>query len=169
MERIGSETLLERAVRVAHDAQLGPTLVVINPLSPEVHREAERLQCDVVFNHEAKEGMASSIRAGVSAVVGKASAVILMTCDQPAVSSPHLRALTTGELSVVASSYAGRRGVPAYFLSQHFETLLHLSGDAGARELLQSAEAIELEDGDLDVDTWEELERARRLFVPSQV
>jgi molybdenum cofactor cytidylyltransferase len=39
-----------------------------------------------------------------------------------------------------------------------------LRGDGGARELLQEAKSVELPGGELDVDTVEELARARALF-----
>ena len=71
----------------------------------------------------------------------------------------HLRLLmASGE--VAASGYAGRRGVPAYFPQSAFAELKKLSGDAGARELLREARVVELEHGELDVDTPEDLARA---------
>ncbi len=39
-----------------------------------------------------------------------------------------------------------------------------LHGDAGARELLREAASIELPYGDLDIDTVDDLQVARRLF-----
>jgi len=118
-----------------------------------------------VLNGEAGEGMAASIRAGVRALGGEVAGVVVMTCDQPAVSAAHLRGLAEGAGEVVvASAYAGRRGVPAYFPARVFGALMKLRGDAGARELLRGARAIALPDGELDVDTEEVLARARVLF-----
>src|SRR5712692_459157 len=75
--RLGAETLLERAVRVAREAGCSPVVVVLGALA------------DV-------------------------DGCVVMTCDMPAVTVSHLQVLmSTGEM--VASSYAGRRGVPAYF------------------------------------------------------
>jgi CTP:molybdopterin cytidylyltransferase MocA len=75
----------------------------------------------------------------------------------------HLQALmASGELA--ASSYTTRQGVPAYFPASAFEDLMKLEGDAGARGLLQSARCVELPCGELDIDTIEDLERAREFF-----
>ena len=41
---------------------------------------------------------------------------------------------------------------------------MELRGVVGARELLREARGVELVGGELDVDTVEELERARELF-----
>jgi CTP:molybdopterin cytidylyltransferase MocA len=114
------------------------------------------------MNEAWEEGVASSIRIGVGAFID-ADGVLLMTCDQPAVTADHLRALTvSGE--VRASGYAGRRGVPAYFPASWFPQLMRLCGEAGARELLRGAATVELADGELDVDTDRELARVRELF-----
>jgi molybdenum cofactor cytidylyltransferase len=119
-----------------------------------------------VINDQWKEGMASSIRLGVRTlgVVAKAAAgVVLMTCDMPWVTASHLRALmTSGERT--ASCYAGRNGVPAFFPASNFEALMELQGDAGARALLRAARGVALAGGELDVDTAEDLARARALF-----
>jgi CTP:molybdopterin cytidylyltransferase MocA len=115
-----------------------------------------------MHNQQWQEGMASSIRAGVNAAPG-ADGILLMTCDQPAVTAAHLRTLIAAD-RVCASAYSGRRGVPAYFPAALFPDLLRLTGDTGARGLLQDAPAIELAGGDLDVDTGEQLSHARELF-----
>jgi CTP:molybdopterin cytidylyltransferase MocA len=75
----------------------------------------------------------------------------------------HLRQLTL-RAEVKASRYAGKNGVPAFFPKKHFDQLMKLKGDTGARELLAEARYEELENGELDVDTVKDLERARELF-----
>lgn len=164
LEILSGETLLERAVRVAQEAGLGTVYVVADAADRAVTAEAERLGCEVVPNEDAEEGMASSIRAGVRAAGETAASVLIMTCDQPAVSAAHLRLLAGPDGGVTASGYAGRCGVPACFPARVFGELLALRGDAGARDLLREARAIELEYGEIDVDTAEELERARGIF-----
>jgi CTP:molybdopterin cytidylyltransferase MocA len=90
--------------------------------------------------------------------------VVVLACDQPAVTAEHLRELARGGDEIVASSYAGRKGVPAYFPARVFPELLELRGDAGARGLLQTARVVELPGGELDIDTVEDLEQAVRLY-----
>lgn len=156
------ETLLERTVRIAHLAGLEPIFVVVAPgYAPPLDAIAT-----VLVNGEAAEGMASSIRTGIAAAAksGVAGAVIL-ACDQPAVTDEHLRALAGSGDETVASAYAGRKGVPAYFPSSVFPDLMELVGDTGARELLRPARAIPLNKGELDVDTAEDLKRARELYT----
>ena len=165
--RVGADTLLERAVRVAVEAGLEPVLVVVSAGLVVENCLARVDGFRVVLNEAAEEGMASSIRAGVGAVregQGGVDGVVVMACDQPAVTAEHLRELMAGGDEVVGSGYAGRRGVPAYFPARVFGELMELRGDVGARQLLRGARCVVLADGELDVDTREELERARELF-----
>lgn len=80
-----------------------------------------------------------------------------MTCDQPTVTPEHLRALAASS-ETAASFYAGQRGVPAFFPAADFPQLLQLTGDSGARALLQHATSIDLPGGELDIDTQADLD-----------
>jgi CTP:molybdopterin cytidylyltransferase MocA len=85
-----------------------------------------------------------------------------MTCDMPAVSPDHLRLLTRSG-SLTGSYYGGRTGVPAFFPSELFPELLRLTGDSGAKSLLDAAQRVPLAGGELDVDTLDDLALAQRL------
>ncbi len=160
--KLGGETLLERAVRTAREAGCSPVVAVLGAAAELIAEQCDLSDAVVVVNELWDEGMGSSLRVGLGAV-GGAEGVVLMTCDQPAVTAAHLRALMDSG-GVTASAYAGRRGVPAYFPASAFAGLLELKGDRGARDLLRMAAAIELVDGEVDVDTAEDLARAERMF-----
>lgn len=160
--RLGTETLLERTIRIAQEASLDPIFVVLAPGTPTSLDSG----IQILINESAAEGMASSIRLGVaSANTAGAEAVLILACDQPFVTPNHLRELAANGDEVVASAYAGRKGVPAYFPARSFSDLINLQGDTGARELLREAPAIALNKGELDVDTQEDLERIRELYA----
>jgi molybdenum cofactor cytidylyltransferase len=174
---IGGETLLERAVRVAGEAGLEPIIVVVRDEGVasvlggcEVVVRDEGVASvlggyEVVVNALAEEGMASSIRVGVSraeevGVVG----VVVMACDQVALRAEHLRALCGEVDRVTGSGYAEKVGIPAYFPEGKFGELMELRGDVGARALLHGAVAIVDEGLALDVDTEADVVRARGLI-----
>jgi CTP:molybdopterin cytidylyltransferase MocA len=166
LEMLGQEMLLERAVRTAREAGCSPVIVVLGADAETVRTRSSLGDAVVVVNGGWEEGMASSIRLGMQTcelMAKDAEGVVVMTCDQPAVTVDHLKLLMSGP-GVKASRYAERNGVPAYFPAQYFEELTALKGDVGARELLASADASELPYGELDVDTVKDLERARELF-----
>jgi molybdenum cofactor cytidylyltransferase len=161
-----SETLLERAVRTARDAGCTPIIVILGASAAQIKARCVLSSALVIVNDAWPEGMATSIRLAIEILATcdpDANGVVLMTCDQPAVTPEHLRSLMES-VELHASSYAGRRGVPAYFPADLFVKLKSLDGDAGARDILQAAPAIALPHGDLDVDTAEDLLHAQELF-----
>jgi CTP:molybdopterin cytidylyltransferase MocA len=138
------EPLIRRAARIAREACEDVIVVTREPFVSAL----EGLDVRIVLNHEAEEGIASSIRAGVAACEG---AVLLMTCDQLRVTAEHLRALIARH-ATAATGYAGTAGVPAVFEPSRREELLALRGDRGAQGLLANAIVVPLVEGEVDVD-----------------
>jgi molybdenum cofactor cytidylyltransferase len=164
--KLGGETLIRRAVRLAIAAKLSPVIVVVRDGSPFT-ADLQEFGCLVVVNEVAKEGMASSIRCGVHvATVHEVAGVVVMACDQVALGVDHLLALTSHPTRVTGSQYAGKVGIPAYFPATSFAALLLLKGDVGARAILREADAIENEDLALDVDTEADFLAAQDRFNP---
>jgi CTP:molybdopterin cytidylyltransferase MocA len=161
--RLAGETLLERSVRVASLAGLSPIFVI-----SRAGAELPPLTLATVLpNPKAAEGMASSIRVGVAAAIAAGSAgAVILACDQPAVAPDHLRRLAAAGAEILASAYARRNGVPAYFPAAFFSELTQLQGDSGARNLLFSARSIPLAGGELDIDTPDDLALAHTLYGP---
>jgi CTP:molybdopterin cytidylyltransferase MocA len=88
-------------------------------------------------------------------------AAAIALCDQPAFSAETIAQLVatqkaTGR-SIVAAHYSGRNGAPALFLREHFGTLTALTGEAGARDLLNGdpdrVSPVDLPALALDLDT----------------
>lgn len=167
---IAGETLVQRAVRVAREASLSP-IIVVTRAGVEFGKSLESSGSVILAsNHEADEGIASSIRCGIRlASSNGAAGVVILTCDQPALSAEHLRALAEDKNRVTGSAYLGSTGVPAYFPAASFPSLLQLRGDTGARKLLINAHAISSEDLRLDIDTELDIAAARALLERDRV
>ncbi|MEG9434614.1 nucleotidyltransferase family protein [Edaphobacter sp. HDX4] len=163
--RLEGETLVERAVRISREAGCERIVLVLGASADKIMSACSFEDAAVVMNADWSEGMATSLAAGIRSVDPdpNVEGCIVMTCDMPAVTPEHLRLLMSTRW-VTASAYAGRRGVPAYFPREIFPDLTELRGDEGARALLKEAQSVELEGGDLDIDTDEDLSRARSLF-----
>lgn len=166
----GGETLLGRAIRLAHEAGASPVLVVLGAERESIRETLGRRGDTVLVENDAwQEGIASSIRAGLHAAERHApfsAGVLLMTCDQPRLTREHLRLLIARfhrqfEPGVVASKYAGTRGVPAIVPRSAFPLLEALEGDSGARGILMDppcaiAEVV-FKGGEVDIDRPEDL------------
>lgn len=138
------ETLLDRAMRLARETC--DEVVVI----------------DAAKNPHASEGIASSIRVGVSLAPSDAR-LLMLVCDQPRITADHLRALIPIDAPIVATGYSGIAGVPAIFGPEFREELLALRGDRGARVVIERHRAIArvvvFEDAAVDIDTPADLQR----------
>ncbi len=169
----GGETLLDHAVALARASGAAPIFVVLGAHAEAIIRECELLDCILIRNEEWSEGMASSLRVGIAAVLEHApaaSGAMVLVCDQPGLSAEHLvRLLDANRVDgnpIAASRYAGRTGVPAIFPRAMFPALLELQGEQGARTLLQQSgaavHAIDFAGGELDLDSPEDVERLQR-------
>lgn len=155
------ESLIVRAIRLAKEAGLSPVIVVVQPAFG-LPAAAATLDVVIVRNANAAEGMASSLRCGVEqASRSHVSGVVVLACDQPALTVDHLHQLIVQPEVRMGSAYAGRIGIPAYFPRQDFAALLELTGDKGARELLRASSSISNEELALDIDTEEDVRQAR--------
>jgi molybdenum cofactor cytidylyltransferase len=161
-------TLLRHVVDCAAAGGCDPVLVVLGAHADAVRAELEETTAHAVRNDAWRQGVGSSVRAGVDAVQRgwqDASAVLLLTCDQPRLTPELVRRLrerfVRTAARIVACEYAGIVGVPALFARSLFPELLALPGPTGAKPVLQ-AHAREVvgfawPDGAADVDTPEDL------------
>jgi len=116
-------------------------------------------------NQDWREGLGSSIRAGVARLPASCAGVLLLLADQAAVSADDLRRLAGAWRKqpqyLVAALYAGISGVPAIFPRSSFRELSELRGDTGARALLRRNSdrlvRVPMPSAAIDVDTPEDL------------
>jgi molybdenum cofactor cytidylyltransferase len=175
--RIDGESLLHRTARLALEAGSSPVYVVLGFDAERMAGELAGLPVETVLNSAWREGMGSSLRAGMQALLRlepHPQAVLLLVCDQPRLTAEHLRTLlkrhaavpADGKIAITASFYAQRQGVPAVFSGSLFSELSAASGDRGARDLIR-AHAAEVEGipwpaGELDLDRPEDLTTIER-------
>lgn len=166
MVRVDGETLVERAVRIAREAGAETVFVVLGANYQPIFEVLQPYQPElrVLLNQRWAEGMGTSI--ALAAAVAERHNVddlLVLTCDQISVTPQHLRELVKASHRehVVASTYRDRRGVPALFPEFSFHALQQLSGDRGARDLLQHEDVLQLPlpGGEIDIDTPEDLEQ----------
>uniref|UniRef100_E6QJZ7 MobA-like NTP transferase domain-containing protein n=1 Tax=mine drainage metagenome TaxID=410659 RepID=E6QJZ7_9ZZZZ len=162
--------MLGRSVRLARESGVESVFVVLGAFARSIATAVEPLAAVSLINTRWKTGMASSVKSGVRRVMQdmpEANAVLMIVCDQPYLSTEHLRLLMAefaakNAESIVASEYAGDMGIPAVFPRSQFDALLRLEGDQGARSLLRNATCpvclIPFAGGEVDVDSPEDLQ-----------
>ena len=121
-------------------AALDDVIVAVRPADETLRRTFEALDARVVVAQRADEGLGASIAAAVQAsgaVDGYVIALADMPFIQPSTISRVAEALAGGA-SIVAPRYADRRGHPVGFSSAHRDALAALTGDEGARSVVES-------------------------------
>lgn len=159
--------LLNRLIGIVKTSMAAPLTLVLGAAAETIHDQLTDKELDIVIHPAWQEGMASSLRAGLQHLIGthpETDGVLVLVCDQPFVTTEHIRALFTLQEQtrkpVAASCYAGVSGTPALFHSSVFPGLLALAGDTGARKLIKAMEndvaLLNFEKGLVDIDTIED-------------
>src|SRR5581483_1224088 len=148
-------------------------IVVTGHQADLVEKALAGLNVTFVRNADFATGLASSVKAGISAVPKLADGAVICLGDMPMISTQLIDHLIEafapdrGNLIVVPSN-EGRRGNPVLWSRRFFNELMTLDGDIGARHLIAKhneavAEVpVEGEGAFLDIDTPQGLEAARR-------
>jgi molybdenum cofactor cytidylyltransferase len=163
--RVGGRPLLHSAIAHAADVAGSAVTVVLGAHAAELTPLLTHSQALIVINREWREGLASSIRIGVSRLPPGCNAVLLMLADQAAVTAEDLKRLVGAWRRqpdyIVAARYGMTTGVPAVFPRSLFPDLAALRGDAGARALLQRnpdrVVRVPMASAAIDIDTPEDL------------
>lgn len=161
-----------RRVVVAATRPYSETIVVLGHEAERVKEEVADLGPKLVYNPEYREGMSSSIRAGVRA--STATSGILVLPGDVAFVTPELVDLVvnahvkTGAL-IVVPTYKGKGGHPILFDSRLRDELLSISeAGRGLKEVVNRhlQDVYRVEAGTprilLDIDYKEDLERAKK-------
>jgi len=163
--RIGGRPLLHTVVARAAEVTGNALIVVLGAGAGELAPLLRHSPGSVVVNRQWREGLASSIRAGVARLPATCAGAMLVLADQAAVTSDDLRRLAgtwrRRPQCIAAALYAGTSGAPAIFPRSAFTELAALRGDSGARSVLRrSADRVirvPMPAAELDLDTPEDL------------
>jgi molybdenum cofactor cytidylyltransferase len=165
--------LVRHVAEAALASKARPVIVVTGHARDQVQDALAGLPVAFVHNKDYGTGLASSLRAGIAAVPHSAPGAIVLLGDMPLVTVDLIDQLVRRfEQSFGADAIVpvteGRRGNPVLLARSLFPAVARLTGDQGARRLLQDPDiqvvevAVENEAAAADIDTPEELEILRK-------
>jgi molybdenum cofactor cytidylyltransferase len=119
------------------------TIMIVTRRDAVLLAEAQVLssheRVEIVINESADDGMAGSIASGV-AVTREASAWLVALADMPFIQPATVVELLSQPIddsSIIIPTYQGQRGHPVLFGRAYFAELIQLTGDAGARNVVE--------------------------------
>ena len=171
----GSKTLIEYQIEILQKTE-NPVNVVLGSNADQIIPITEKYNVPIFQNYHWKDGMGSSIAAGMNGLTRKfpqTDGVLIALVDQPLVPIEHfkniLKSFHPGEQQIIASlSATGWKGVPVLFDKQYFNELQNLTGKEGAKKIIQQHnQAVKyVECGNLleDMDTPEAYQKMLKIF-----
>ncbi len=165
---VNDRAMVEIAVTEALKIKPREVVVVIGHQADRIRRRLAGYDIRLVENLRYREGLAASLSRGIGALSATTPGAMVMLSDMPFVGYRQLQRLTTafqqcGGEKILLPVFEGRRGNPLVWPQRYFTEMQSLSGDRGARVLLDKYRQyiceVEMDDGNifLDIDTPEQL------------
>jgi molybdenum cofactor cytidylyltransferase len=138
---VGGRPLLEMVVGQTNDSQLDEVFVVLGARADEIRARVDFGRARVVANHDHESGMASSLRAGLSALDADVEAAMVILGDQPDGAGRIDRLLELEResgLPAAALSFGGLLHPPVLLRRELWGDLMRLEGDVGCRAIIRA-------------------------------
>jgi molybdenum cofactor cytidylyltransferase len=170
MADFDGEPLLRRTARQVLSSRVRETVAVLGHQVDRARAALEGLPVGLVVNEDFASGLSSSLKAGIRALPPEAAGALVVLGDMPGVTGADLDRMiaafeASGGRAIVRATHGGKRGNPVLLPRALFTAVEALSGDTGARHIVESGEAevVDVEIGAaafLDVDTPEAMQAA---------
>jgi len=173
--RLGESTVLGQTLENVRGAGVDEIVLVLG-FSAQTIREQLPISVTeglkIVVNQAYEQGMASSLREGISALDPQTEAALVVLADQPFIRPETLNRLIEEHrrtnAQIVIPLYKGSRGNPVLLDRSVFPEVMALDGDVGCRAIfgshLEGIVKVEVADVGilLDIDNKDDYERLQR-------
>jgi molybdenum cofactor cytidylyltransferase len=168
LRTVNGDPIIKHSVQAALNAKAGEVIVVTGHAAADVEKALQGLPVTLIRNATPEIGMGTSLAVGANAIRSLPSAVMIMLGDMPLIKPETLRTSASSFTpdnghDIVVPMYDGQRGHPVMFGAKYMPFLCALSGDEGARSVLQNhperVRAINVDDPGTryDIDTESDL------------
>lgn len=167
---IHGETLIEHTLKKAIALKPHSLITVLGANHEKIEAVLDVSKTHIVYNKNWKQGMGTSVAAGVQALKKRhpnAQAVLFLVGDQPFLSTLLLQKMIhiyeQSSKTIVSAHYGKTFGVPVLFDKKWWTELMLLTGDRGAKKLMQAhpddLAFVDFPEGIFDLDTPEDYQR----------
>ncbi len=164
--KVGNGTILSMVIDAAVKSDLDRIVLVLGYKSGEINANISHYLHDsrlrTVINPLYRDGMSSSIQRGLLEIMDEFLSVMIIMGDHPLLDSDTINMLLdrfkASGRDICVPVYKGTIGLPVCFGKRFYSDIMGITGDIGAREIIQKNPehvlTVELENPDcfLDVD-----------------
>ena len=168
------KALIAQAVDTLLESEVDEIIVVLGHEADKVKEKLRGKQVTFVENSNYRQGMGTSIRAGLGAVSSGATAIMIYLADQPLLEPEDVKRLIGAFAdareqgkSIVVPFFHGQRGNPVILDSSYKEAILDVVGEVGCKRVIKrnpdKVLVVEMETDHVvrDVDSIEDYEGLR--------
>jgi molybdenum cofactor cytidylyltransferase len=168
--RVEGRPVLEAVLDALRGSEVDEVVVVLGA-DADVIRKVVRFHEElVVVNARPERGMSSSLKLGLGRVSPRADAALIVLGDQPFLNPEVINRVVEGyddrSAPIVVPVYRGIRGNPVLFARSVFPEVMKVTGDTGAKSVVNALGdrvlEVQFEDdaASFDIDTPADYERA---------
>ncbi len=147
---INGKTILETVISTVLKAEINPLIIVLGNDADQFQKTLEEYPVILVKNYEWEKGMSTSIKAGIGALGNDVAGSMILLGDMPGISAKDIKSLLIKfcELEnqkIIYPVKDGQQGHPVIFPKSFFNELSLLSGDRGAKSILNDENSLGVE------------------------
>tara|TARA_A100001234_G_scaffold175932_1_gene157597 strand:- start:604 stop:1179 length:576 start_codon:yes stop_codon:yes gene_type:complete len=136
------KSLINYSLKALHKSKINKVIVVLGHQKDELKKIIQKNKKNIfIYNKEYKEGMASSIKAGLKKVTKKDKGFIIVQSDMPFIKSSDINKICNSIKSkkylVYALRYKNRVGNPIGFDVSIMKKFVRIKGDIGAKFMVK--------------------------------
>jgi len=178
LAEIDGRPMVARTAQRLLASRARPIIAVLGNQADEVDAALGKLPVERVRNPDFADGLSTSLKRGLDALPADIDGIVVCLGDMPLIAGRDIERLIAAfnpleGRAIVVPTRRGRRGNPILWSRQFFAEMMTLSGDQGARRLIEEHADLVAEiemDSDailIDIDTPEALAQLRERLKPS--
>ena len=172
--RFRGRTLIEHAVDTLLACEVQEIVVILGHEADQIRRRLEGKQVNFVPNLNYREGLSTSLRAGLQALSPSSKGVMIYLADQPLLEPAEINLLVRSfkeaervGKSIVVPFFRHRKGNPVILAASYRQRASEIVGDEGFKNIIkqhpEEVYGVEMENDHVvrDLDTPQDLEGLR--------
>ena len=178
LEEVDGKPMVARTAQRLLASRARPVVAILGNMADSVDAALGRLPVERVVNPDFADGLSTSLKRGLAALPADIDGVVVCLGDMPLIAGRDLDRLIAAfnpleGRAIVVPMRRGHRGNPILWSREFFPEMMALSGDTGARRLIEThadrVAEIEMDSDSVlvDIDTPQALAELRGRLHPS--